>query len=519
MHERALRTVLLVQAIEESDRAGEVLPLADRADATRTAARNDLESRDIAPAATLSPAVERFLIRRADRLRDHLLIRAPVVGQVLRLAGGASWLGRAILVAALISGISLSALDGARRINILAFPLLGLIAWNLVVYAALLVSRFRRAGASPAEPWAASLYERWIKGRIDALMKRSSQFNAPLAAALQRFAAEWSAIAHPLMALHARRLLHLAAACVALGLIGGLYVRGLVLRYEAGWESTFLGPDGARRLMTVLYWPASALSGIALPASSEEVSALRWTGSSGGGEAAAWIHLIAWTALIYIVIPRSIAALAASVRLWRLARQPALPPSLFSYVRALLIGAGGAAQGIASVTPYAYEPGRGSITGLETLLTALLGGAIKVDIRDSVRYGEEETFSERLAHGGARVADWHVLLMSLASTPESENHGAVLASLRDWLARSASTAPLLVVVDEAPYASRMQGDPSLEARIEERRRLWSDFVEGYGLRACIVDLSRIAFGTPAEEHARDAARAALWTARGRTAVS
>jgi len=30
MHQRELRTVLLIQAIEETDRAGEVIPLADR---------------------------------------------------------------------------------------------------------------------------------------------------------------------------------------------------------------------------------------------------------------------------------------------------------------------------------------------------------------------------------------------------------------------------------------------------------------------------------------------------------
>ena len=39
MHQRSLRTVLLIQAIEETDRAGEVIPLADRADASRAVVR------------------------------------------------------------------------------------------------------------------------------------------------------------------------------------------------------------------------------------------------------------------------------------------------------------------------------------------------------------------------------------------------------------------------------------------------------------------------------------------------
>jgi len=50
---------------------------------------------------------------------------------------------------------------------------------------------------------------------------------------------------------------------------------------------------------------------------------------------------------------------------------------------------------------------------------------------------------------------------------------------------------LRVVVDESPYAARLEGDASLAARLEERRRLWRDFVAGYGLEADLVDLARI----------------------------
>ena len=102
--------------------------------------------------------------------------------------------------------------------------------------------------------------------------------------------------------------------------------------------------------------------------------------------------------------------------------------------------------------------------------------------------------------------------MSVASTPEAENHGAVIAAARDWIARTANATPLLVIVDTGPYAARMQGDASLDQRLKERRALWTDFVAGYGLRACIVDLTRIVAGAPSEIEARELARAALWTA-------
>jgi hypothetical protein len=47
-----------------------------------------------------------------------------------------------------------------------------------------------------------------------------------------------------------------------------------------------------------------------------------------------------------------------------------------------------------------------------------------------------------------------------------------------------------VVVDESPYAHRLAGDASLASRLEERRRLWRDFVAGYGLEADFVELEK-----------------------------
>lgn len=516
MHESSLRTVLLIQAIEDSDRDGEVIPLADRADATRTALRHEPEARQAMRSGALERSVERFLTRRAERLLEHVELRSPVVSHVLALSGGASWIGAALLALALVSGISLSALDGSRRINILAFPLLGLVVWNLSVYAALGIAWIRRRSrASSGAPPLSRLYGRWIDWRARALLERASQSNAPLAAGLRRFASEWSTIALPLLAARARRLLHLSAACAALGLVAGLYVRGIVLQYEAGWESTFLGPPQVQALLAVLYGPASALARIALPATPDDVAALRWTGDSGGGDAATWIHLIAVTAALYIIVPRLLLALLATLRLRALSRAPELPPSLVPYARGILLGAGGTGGDIASITPYAYDPGPESLRGAEALLGAALGGTVRLDVRAPIRYGEEDELIDRLSRGVARVSDWNVLLMSLASTPEPENHGAVIAGVRDWLARSQRAVPLLVLIDESPYAARMRGETSFEQRLAERRRVWSDFVAGYGLRACIFDLAHLAAD---DTRVRDSVRAALWTPGQRVAV-
>jgi hypothetical protein len=127
-------------------------------------------------------------------------------------------------------------------------------------------------------------------------------------------------------------------------------------------------------------------------------------------------------------------------------------------------------------------------------------------VQNSISYGEEDKV------GALGAANWNVLLMSLASTPEVENHGMLISKLRDWLTHNASATPLLVLVDEARYAARMRGDAGFEERLRQRRNLWSEFIRGYGLRECIVDLTRIVPGSDSGTQARDAARQALWTA-------
>jgi Protein of unknown function (DUF2868) len=336
MNERALRTVLLVQAIEETDPAGEVLPLADRVEATRSVVGNGPVPPESAAEASLSSATEWFLTRRAELLLAKLRTRSPGLDHVLAIAGGATWLDRALLVLAFSAGAGLAFLDGTHRLNIFAYPLLCLLVWNLFVYVLLVSRAFRgeRPDGLRIRFWFGNFYATWVRGQIDALLGHSTRFNAPLAPGLRRFAGDWWEIAQPLFVLRARRLLHLAAALFALGLVAGFYVEGFLLRYPAGWDGTLLGPPTARALLVALYGPASAFTGTPIP-SAESIGALRWTGAGGGGDAADWVHLIAWTAVLYIVLPRLFAAVVTTVALWRRSRSLEPPASLSSYARSL----------------------------------------------------------------------------------------------------------------------------------------------------------------------------------------
>jgi hypothetical protein len=339
MRDATLREVLLVKAVEDADPSGRALPLADREAATREA----LRERTVQASVLSAASAESFLAARARRLFPPLAERHPALAAIASRADLPGWLTGVLLMLAFASGFGLSALDGGRRVDILAVPFLGLVLWNLAVYAgaaALGLRRLSGAGrrsADPADAPASSGY--WLRqhvaprlGRLMVAKPRAAGSLPP--GTLSGFARDFGQAAAERLAAQAGRLLHLGAAAVALGLIAGIYLRGSVLQYLAGWESTFLGPSQVQWLIGVLYAPAAALSGLPLPGSPAEVVALAW--ERGGVPAAPWLHLIALTLGLAVVLPRLLLAAGAQLRSLRFALGTRLPPSLLDYAQALV---------------------------------------------------------------------------------------------------------------------------------------------------------------------------------------
>ena len=495
MREDTLRAVLMVRAIEAIDRAGTILPPGDRAQATRDAVRALGAGADEARLAADDRWLARALGERAERLVGPVVDRFPIVGEALGRTRTPAGLLLVLLAVAFAGGIGLAALDGSRRINILAFPFIGLIAWNLCTYAVLAANWLRIRIKQPAPPPGASnRVARFFEWRIEPLLRKTRRVHVVLAEAMARYATDCAQVGGGFIAQHARRWLHLAAATVALGLIVGLYLRGTVLRYEAGWESTFLGPAQVQSILGMLFGTVAGWSGVQLPATAAEVEGLRWTAAGGGGDAAPWIHLIALSLALYVVLPRLLLAGLSTLALWRLDRSETLPDELRGHAVDVLRGSGSVrSAGVASVTPYAYEPSDAALRGLERWLQGASLGITQIERRTALHYGEEDMAESAFAIGAHRVADLHVVLLSLAATPETENHGVVIAAARDAAHRARPPAAVRIVVDESPYASRLAGDASLAPRLEERRRLWRSFVAGYGLEADLLPLEDLSF--------------------------
>ncbi len=354
MRQRALQAVLLVHAIEQADPAGDALSLDDRAHASREAADGHALPAAAAAPAQLDGDSERFLVRRADALLARLRVRSPGVDHILAAAAGPSGLDRAILLLGLAAGLGAAFADGAR-IDIFAYPLVGLLLWNLIVYIVLIVRTFsaQRQGSQSAvdaavrqsaavrgdgflRRWLTRLYANRVHARVDALITHSIGFNAPLAPGLRRFATDWWEVGRPLFRERAQRLLHLAAILAGVGLAAGYAMRGWLLGEAAGWGTTVFGPASAHTALVTLYGAASALFGDSIP-SAHDLQTLAWTSpTAGGGPAGPWLHLIGGTVLLYIVLPRLIAVIATTLSLWRRAATLRAPPSFTGYLGAVL---------------------------------------------------------------------------------------------------------------------------------------------------------------------------------------
>jgi hypothetical protein len=487
MSDRADGAVFLARAIEEADRTGALLPFSDR----EQASRDTLRELGLTGERLRDGAGQRDL-RRAMRIRAGKLLsplenKYPVVDEILDRAHWPSWLSWGLLISALALGLVLAALDGLHRIDILAFPFLGVVAWNLVVYLAFLTAWLRRR--IPAEPrshWASRSLMRSVARPLRSLARRTSSVHTVLGEALTHFVTDWTARSGPLLAQRLRRLLHLGSASLAVGLLAGLYLRGVVFRYDAGWDSTFLTPDHVRRVMTVVYGLPSLVTGIELPTTPEQVAELRWSAATGVN-AAPWIHLIAAALLLYVIVPRSVLAAAAGAAEWRRRLAP-WPNELTAYARRVL---GATARGTTAYTvqvvPYAFEADPSTLGRLKTALESRLQGNVVLEPRPPLAYGDEAEADARFLAPEGRSFDANVLLLNLAATPEAENHGATLRALRERTERSRVAPLLIVALDESAFASRFARDGALAHRLEERRSLWREFVAGYGLEAWFVD--------------------------------
>jgi hypothetical protein len=468
MNETDARNALLLRAYETLPPAQTVGRWSedDRIWATQAALR--LEGGDASAAA--------FIARRARLAAERLCERDPGAGFALRALAWRAWIGWAFALLAFVAGVATDAIGPAQRINVLAPPLLAILAWNLFVYAAMLARAAARRGADGATSPGALARQIARAVRAVAPGRGIERFTPPLAG----YARDWALASAALSASRVARMLHTAAAALAAGALCGMYLRGFALEYRAGWESTFLDASAVHAILSVVLGPAAALSGIALP-DAGALAAMRST-LSPGENAARWIHLYALTMALFVIVPRALLALAQFLRERRLANHFPLPLD-DGYFQAIARAQHGAVAAV-RILPYGIRPGTQATAGLNALLARVFGPKTEVSVAPTVPFGGEDALDPALMSGApaALVA----ALFALTATPERENHGAFIDALA---ARMPPATPFAVLIDESAFRQRFDDTRGTgAARREERRAAWQRMLTETGRVAVFVDL-------------------------------
>lgn len=406
-----LRKILMLAAVEELDENAIVIPRGERREASRIAG------------APLPPhpgraREERFLARRAEDLLTRV---------ANRFAFGA-WLDPAkpphpfwnpiwplllLLVAAAVGFFS-NELGPEQRINILSIHLVGILAWNFLIYLREAILLFRKRSPGMIEAW----FTKWQESTSPAGTSEEPEA-ALLERARQTFQKRWVDRSTPVYYARVKSWLHLAAIALAASAIGGMYVRGLAREYTAVWESTFITEaEQLLPILKVIIGPAVKLVGDSLPGPAE-LEALR--GADAAGEnAARWIHWYALTIALFVLLPRAALSLFWRLKAHRLSADFPYRETAPRYYSRLLATSSGTSRSL-SILPYAITPDEGARAKIVRRLEDEVGAAVEANWLPAVPFGEEDSVPSETIRDMPEDAEL-IPLLSFAATPERETH-------------------------------------------------------------------------------------------------
>lgn len=481
MTEAEARHLLLVRAVEREDTAFAIFTAEDRQQATAVG----LHDREGHGRRSPADADARFLVRRSEFAFTRLATRVPALARVDRQARWPGWINWALPALALLLGVLTNEIDAAGRLNIIAFPLLSMLVWNLAVYAALAAMQLRRLARAPStRPETGAPPARllsWIMGGV----QRARGDGTVTGRAIDQFLRDWVSASSALNQARIRRTLHLGAAALAGGVLLGMYARALGVEYRAGWESTFIDAGTLHRVVQFVLAPASALTGVPLPAV-DQLEAIRWTEGRSGENAGPWIHLFATTVALFIIGPRLLLAGWETARAGWLAGRLPVPGREDFHTRRLLrdardIGA------VVRVVPYSFRLTPEASQRLTGLLTAVLGDRAQVTVDTPFAFGTDDAWLDALTIDPE--TDHIVVLFNLSATPEAETHGAFVNQLKTRIARVRGGPALTVLVDGSAYGERLAGQAGSAQRLEARRLAWKSVIDRTGASHLTLDLA------------------------------
>jgi hypothetical protein len=525
------KEVLALQRLEEADSAGVLISPEERLAATAVGGLVGVPGR--AGDGQWTAVHDEALERRAHRLlrdeRIKLRVR-EVMGEARSVRG--RWVMGVVGVLALALGFVTNEVGGDKVINLLSIPMLGLLAWNFLVYIGVLVAKLRGEKPESEGHGPHRWLNRWLlKGagvKIEAAKAEDKPPEGDVAAlvwqARAKFWHRWVRVLRTEAFYWTEIILHMGAAALATGLIGGMYVRGLAFEYNAAWESTFLRAPAVSRVLQVSLGPAAVLLRKQIPDPAEmqrlNIHDQEVLDPHKRESAAKWIHLYATTALLFIGLPRLGLAAVAGLTVRRLHDVAPVEKDLRHYFDALVRQASGR-EIVATVIPFSHDLDGRRRDDMRALLHRLWPTLGHVEFWPSIAYGDEEQrialinkeeaaakkevtttgTSGRIkpvAGNGPAVGQAGpakspaasaqsaqkslpgrlAVLMSFSATPEEEVHGFVVRELSRRVPVTADEAGFAVVLDSAPFRRQFAALPEFERRLRERRAAWDRLLDG-----------------------------------------
>lgn len=481
--EAEVRQVLLVRALERSaDRTGTWTDDAARAATAQAQERvGEKAPFDRFLAARAAWAIERLASRDAD----------------LRLAAGAPWWTPAVpwltWAVALLLGLVGTQLFADGHVNVIEWPIVALILWNLAIY---LLLAGRMVGGLLAR-------RRRPAGFFTQTLVRLASSQARLRPNLRKLAWMTTFLADHALATRALILariawvLHVAAALVPLGAVLNIYLRGLSEEYRAFWKSTWLSAENVDQIAHWVLGPGewlhrSLATAVRLP-DLAHIASLQYQPGHPGDPAARWIHLYAAAILVWVLLPRLLLAVLCWLRARRLRR--ALPIDLDTAYFSALRAAHEGRQPRALVISFRHQTAPRALAGLRTLLERLHGQTVDIEEIPVTSAGRDQAWEAALARGDAITV---VMMFNLTAVAMPGTHDRFV---REVLQATDRRVPAAVIVDESTYPDR---DP---VRRHERRNQWRLVMEPVRCEPVFTDLTapdddaRVALDARLDHHA------------------
>ncbi|MDZ7814409.1 MAG: hypothetical protein U5L74_15530 [Ideonella sp.] len=414
-----------------------------------------------------------FLARRAQCALDTLQRRGGAAAITLSTPAWPSRAAWLLCAVAAVAGGLADYLDGRHVVNFLEFHLLGLIAWNVLVYGLTMLSwawACLPGSSAPSGGLNEWLGRRWFAAAV-------SGGGGPTATWFKSCQSQWAQLAAPLSAARLGMALHAGAMAFALGLVCAMYARGLPQQYSsAAVASTWLDAAQLQQLFNGVMSPGAWLLGLPLP-QLQDLAQAREPGALHS-LARQLFHLHAAALLVWVLLPRLALFGLQALRRWRWRHFFALSLNAPYFTTLRLAWR---KQRIAvAVVPFRYEVHKGLMDALHSLLHRVYGQAVDIATYPAVLMGEDAQDWKRTLHPDGQVAV--LVIFNITATAEPATHAALLRSLRKAVAAG---TPVLALVDVAAFPAHQ------EARLESRRQQWRQVLDAVGVRPLFMNLSTV----------------------------